>query len=151
MAGCQPEQSSALLFDDEFNGTVLDSSKWVTCYWFGCSGFSDTGELETYSASHVTVGGGFLHLVATKENGKYVSGLVTSGRTGSSGPLRFQYQYGYAEARIKLPKGRGLWSGWWQTVQVGDTPSPLGEIDVIEHFGKDPFTVYMTSHHPDST
>lgn len=50
--------------------------------------------------------------------------------------------YGYFEARIKLPKGKGTWPAWWMMPVGNDwntNPWPkCGEIDIMEEVGYHP-------------
>jgi beta-glucanase (GH16 family) len=55
-----------------------------------------------------------------------------SGRLDTRG--RFDFRYGTASARIKLPVGAGLWPAFWM---FDDGPWPdSGEIDVMEYAGE---------------
>jgi hypothetical protein len=50
----------------------------------------------------------------------------------------FKYRYGYIEARIQIPKGTGMWSGFWTNVGVqcvSDTTllEAYEEFDIIEN------------------
>ncbi|MFX9684343.1 glycoside hydrolase family 16 protein, partial [Acinetobacter baumannii] len=63
---------------------------------------------------------------------------------------KFSFQYGRAEARIKLPRGQGIWPAFWM---VGDRVNcdgwpACGEIDIMENIGREPFTVHGTIHGP---
>src|SRR5215813_2280435 len=79
-----------LVFADEFDGTSLDSRKWVTCYWWNKHGCTNQGnrELQWYQSGNVTVADGRLRLRAepTEARGddgtlyNYTSGLVSTGR-----------------------------------------------------------------------
>src|SRR6266498_1078768 len=58
-----------LLFQDEFDGTTLDSSKWTTCYWWdnaGCT-ISSNNELEWYQPNNVLITDGYLRLQARRQ------------------------------------------------------------------------------------
>jgi beta-glucanase (GH16 family) len=144
-----------LVFQDEFEGHALDGSKWTTCYpWFdpagGCTN-EGNHELEWYLPQAVTVAGGTVTLRAdqgpyTGTNGTvypYTSGMIASGATPSTDP-RFVYQYGYAEARLKLPAGRGLWPAFWLAPADGTWPP---EVDIAERVGgTSPDKVEMVLH-----
>ncbi|MBO4253479.1 glycoside hydrolase family 16 protein [Streptomyces griseorubiginosus] len=126
------------VFDDEFNGTSLDGSKWNP-NWLGCSGCTtkpvNSGELSAYSPSQVSVSGGNLHLKAVQQsatvNGTtypYVSGLVESNG-------KAQFTYGAFEARIYTPaSGTQIanWPAFWTDGQNWPTD---GEMDVMEGLG----------------
>jgi len=63
---------------------------------------------------------------------------------------RFAQAYGRYEARLKLPYGQGVWPAFWM---LGEDLSSAGwpdsgEIDIMEHIGRDPKRVYGTIHGP---
>jgi len=68
----------------------------------------------------------------------YLSGIITSYDA-------FRFTHGYAEARVKLPAGQGLWPAFWllNSFYVEDVP----EIDIMEFLGHDTETVYHTYHY----
>jgi beta-glucanase (GH16 family) len=83
-------------------------------------------------------------LAAAEPGLNYISGLVTTRHS-------FSQAYGYFEASMKLPRGRGLWPAFWMLPELGyprGTPNP--EIDVMEVLGNDPARVYQTTHELDS-
>jgi beta-glucanase (GH16 family) len=140
------------VFSDEFDGSALDSSKWITCYpWApdGCSIGYD--EAEWYQRQNVSVGGGALDLTAKKETvtgwgqtWHYTSGMVSSGPDLQRGlPPKFAFEYGYVEARVWVPKGQGLWPAVWMLPAERQWPP---ELDVFEIIGNDTNTVHMTNH-----
>lgn len=132
-----------MTFNDEFDGTSLDLSKWDTKYIFGTRTLSGNSELEWYvdDAAHHVVSDGTLKLIATKESSQsgypYTSGMISSHKS-------FSQAYGYFEASMKLPAGRGLWPAFWLLPTPAAWPP---EIDVMENLGHDTRTVYMTNHY----
>ncbi|MGH9279728.1 MAG: family 16 glycosylhydrolase, partial [Acidimicrobiales bacterium] len=148
---------ATLVFSDEFDGTALNASRWHTCSWWStttCS-IETNNELELYTKNNVSVANGVLTLQARRENavawnGKtysYTSGMVSSGgRSGEIAP-GFTFQYGYMEARVKVPAGNGLWPAFW-TLPADYTWPP--EIDAMEIIGDDPDTVHMHYHYVDA-
>ena len=63
---------------------------------------------------------------------------------------KFEMAYGRVEARMKLPYGQGLWPAFWMLgSDIGEAGWPTcGEIDIMEHIGSIPDTVYGTIHGP---
>jgi beta-glucanase (GH16 family) len=146
-----------LVFSDEFNGPSLDTSKWRTCSWWAsttCS-IETNAEQELYTPNNVSVSNGVLDLQARQEsavgwNGKtynYTSGMISSGGLYGSSAPGFSYTYGYAEARVKVPAGQGLWPAFWQLPADYSWPP---EIDAMEILGNQPSTTYMHYHYLDA-
>jgi beta-glucanase (GH16 family) len=136
-----------LIFDDEFNGTTLNTARWDTCYpWVDHSNcnLADSNELEVYQSDEAYLdGAGHLILRTQKKtvNGfNYTSGMVDT-------YYSFSFTYGYVEARLKVPAGKGLWPTFW-ILPANDGPWPVDEIDVMENLGQDPTTAYFTYHWP---
>lgn len=72
----------------------------------------------------------------------------TSARLRTKG--RYAVTYGRVEARLRLPRGQGIWPAFWM---LGDDIDRVGwpasgEIDVMEHIGREPDRVYGTVHGP---
>ena len=125
-----------LVFDDEFNETNL-SSVWSTELPWGPT---DPNELEYYVPDALGFNDGFLRITAQKQSFQekdYTSGII------STYP-QFNFTYGYAEIRAKLPSGKGLWPAFW--LLASDQKSS-DEIDVFELLGGEPNTIYMTLHY----
>ncbi len=64
-------------------------------------------------------------LLIAKAGQKLAPGAITSGMLRS----RWTGKYGYFECRMKVPKGRGLWSACWLNPEDGKWPP---EIDIVE-------------------
>jgi beta-glucanase (GH16 family) len=156
-----PTQVWQQTFGDEFNGIVLDPTKWSTCYWWvtgdGCTN-SSNGEQQWYTPANVIESNGTLKLRAQRQttlapDGKtydYTSGMISSGRTTSllSTPPKFQFKYGYMEMRAKLPKGTGLWPAFWTLPSSQGWPP---EIDAMEGRGDRPTDVNVGVYNKDAT
>lgn len=146
-------------FDDEFDGTAVDTTRWAYGLPWG-NAFVPSMEQEAYNLNtsgnaNVTVSGGLLHLTATANpngpyqpavnqnnhqplNQPYTSGCLTT--KTSTNP--FSQQYGLFEVRARLPQGQGLWPAFW-LLSTSDGPP---EIDVFEGKGSEPTVTYMTLH-----
>jgi beta-glucanase (GH16 family) len=146
-----------LVFSDEFDTATLDDEAWHTCFWWAPT----TCAIEThddaglYTASNVSVADGVLTLRARREqatgwNGTsydYTSGMVSTGGSSYSTPRKkpgFTFTYGYAEARMQVPAGRGLVPAFW--LPMADHAWPP-EIDVMEMLGSDPGRTTMHYHY----
>lgn len=130
----------ALTFQDEFDGGSLDLSKWQRRYKWGEAVIN--GELQAYIDDAFVVQSGLLSIVGNKAPGQYAgqSFAYTSGVICSV----HEQTYGYFEARLKVPKGQGLWPAFWLLGAVGTTG--VNEIDVMELLGHEPTKAYMTVH-----
>ncbi|HEY1775837.1 MAG TPA: glycoside hydrolase family 16 protein [Solirubrobacteraceae bacterium] len=132
-----------LAFDDEFNGTSLNTAVWNTGWLSsGLTGPIDPDELECYSPSQDVVANGELdlNLIAQPVSGCVVNGgPQTISANYESGMVntrdKFSYTYGFLEARVWLPgtPWAGVdWPGVWE---VGNPAPQNGEIDLIEGLG----------------
>ena len=129
---------------DEFNGTSLDTKKWN--YYTG--GWKDENQqvqnCYTSEEENVNVNGGSLNLVGLYKPGKTCTGNTKTGDFTSgfveSRPntgYRTLGTGGYVEARIKMPKNKSTWPGFWMSPAMkmyGEWPNS-GEIDIVEAKG----------------
>lgn len=146
----------ALVWSDEFDapaGTAPDTSKWVP--ETGGSGWGN-GELQYYTSSTSNAaadGQGNMAITARRENPggyqcHYGTCQYTSARLITAG--KFSRTQGRFEARLKLPKGQGMWPAFWMlgnNVFTDGWPAS-GELDVMENIGKEPGTVWGSIHGP---
>lgn len=135
----------ALDWSDEFDGTVLDKGKWVA--ETGGNGWGNN-ELQYYTGrpENLRVVDGKLVIEAKKE--KFDAREYTSARIKTAG-LK-ERTYGRYEARIKIPRGQGIWPAFWMLGNdVGTAGWPAsGEIDIMENIGREPGIVHGTMHGP---
>jgi beta-glucanase (GH16 family) len=118
-----------LVWADEFNGTGIDQSKWS----FEVNGNGGgNNELQYYTArpENARVENGHLVIEARKE--AYAGKQYTSARLNSR--LKGDWLYGRFEARIKLPRGQGIWPAFWMlpTDNKYGSWAASGEIDILE-------------------
>ena len=144
------ENGWKLIFNDEFDGNWND--KW-TCWESG--GYND--ELQLYRKQNLDVGYGMLMINPIRED---IQGKTFHHSSEQDPTTLFHYTSGRIEsnqlfskpngkvlkfsARIKLPKGYGLWPAFWS---FGDPWPTKGEIDILEYNGKSYFDYYSTIHY----
>jgi beta-glucanase (GH16 family) len=142
-----------LTWSDEFDGpdgSRPDGARWV--YDLGGGGWGNN-ELQTYTdrPANAAIRGGALVITARRERATGPDGIArdfTSARLKTKG--RFTQTYGRFEARIQVPRGQGIWPAFWM---LGDDIDAVGwprcgEIDVMEHIGREPTTIHGTLHGP---
>jgi beta-glucanase (GH16 family) len=153
-SGASP--TASLVWSDEFSGAAgsgPDGGKWVRDT--GGSGYGNN-ELEFYTSGTGNAaldGSGHLVITARQENPAgyacwYGGCQYTSARLNTSG--RFSVRYGRVEARIKLPRGQGMWPAFWA---LGDNFGSVGwpacgEIDIMENVGREPGRNHGSLHGP---
>ncbi|MFF9410210.1 lectin [Streptomyces anandii] len=154
-APAAPAVAAVSTFSDTFDGpagAAVDPAKWQT----------ETGdnvnnhERQYYTAGNRNAaldGQGHLVITARHENPAnyqcwYGTCQYTSARLNTSG--KFAAQYGHVEARMKIPRGQGMWPAFWMLGDdIGQVGWPnSGEIDVMENVGFEPSTVHGTIHGP---
>ena len=134
-----------IVWQDEFEGTELDRTNWT--FDLGGSGWGNA-EWEAYTdrPENIRVEDGMLVIEAREEK------ATVSGRPYSSARIKTQglhaWQYGRIEARMKLPYGQGIWPAFWMLGANNRGWPASGEIDILEHIGRDPNTIYATVHAP---
>lgn len=139
VAGCGGGSPDRLTFHDDFDGSSLDRSRWGM-------GWEDSFSRPTHFLDEqVEVADGRLRIAAeatgTPSGRPYAGGLVQTREA-------FGQRYGTFEARMKVPRGRGLWSAFWLMPVSGEWPP---EIDVMETVGGSPRSVYQTNHWSDES
>lgn len=145
-----------LAWSDEFNGpagALVDTTKWV----------ADTGghgwgnqerQYYTFHENAAFDGDGHLVITARQEplNSSrrcwYGACRYTSARLKTKG--KFEQTYGRFEARIRVPRGQGIWPAFWMLGNDIDAVGwpECGEIDVMENIGREPGIVHGTMHGP---
>ncbi|GLP96463.1 family 16 glycosylhydrolase [Paraferrimonas sedimenticola] len=139
-----------LAWADEFDGTALNDTNWNIetgdGSQYGIPGWGNN-ELEWYQADNISVEDG--HLVITAREEMSNGYPYTSGRMRSDGKL--DITFGRIEARIKPPKGQGLWPAFWMLPtdsKYGGWASG-GEVDIMEtvNLTDDDQKVYGTTHY----
>ena len=129
-----------LIWQDE-----LDPEKWEM--EIGGHGWGNNEkQFYTMNPENVRLEDG--NLVIEARNEFFVRRHYTSGRIKTQG--LFTFTYGRVEGRMKLPYGQGIWPAFWMLGDdIDEVGWPLcGEIDIMEHIGREPRTVYGTVHGP---
>ncbi len=132
-----------LVWRDEFNDpslTMPDTGEW----WYETAepGWVNN-ELQTYVAGRTgdivtaDVSDGTLKIRAIKSGTRVYSARVNTKRN---------WTYGYFEARLKLPEGKGTWPAFWMMPSVWSGWPEGGEIDIMEHVGCVPTEVSSSIH-----
>lgn len=135
-----------LKWSDEFDvDGPPDPTKWG--YDLGAGGWGNQ-ELEYYTnrTDNSIVSNGTLKITAKAES--FNGSPYTSARLLTKD--KFSFKYGKVEVRAKLPEGVGTWAAIWM---LGDNISTAGwpacgEIDIMEHLGRQLNKIYGTLHHP---
>ncbi len=140
-----------LVWQDEFNGNSLDTSKWSFEVNGGGGG---NNELQYYTdrPQNAYVANGVLTLQALAERFCGPDGCrdYTSARLRTAG--KGDWLYGRMEIRAKLPRGQGMWPAIWMLPSDWSYGgwAASGEIDIMESVntgasGGD--TIYGTLHY----
>jgi beta-glucanase (GH16 family) len=142
-----PPAGYQLVFDDEFNGTSVNTTTWnLEGVWGGP--VSSTNPNFSYTTSNVTEGNGVLTITALKSGGNWTGGIIST--TNINSP--FTFQYGFVECRAQLPPGQGFWPAIWcigsPTADglLPNAPDVDNEFDIMEFLGGNVTDVYQTYH-----
>lgn len=122
-----------LAWSDEFNGTAVDTSKWDyrtdTRYW------------SKQLAANVSESSGILNLNLKKET------IGTTNYTAGGVISKKLFRYGYYEARMKFPPGRGWHSSFWMYKNNRPATDTVAiELDAIENDSINPLTYSVNVH-----
>jgi beta-glucanase (GH16 family) len=161
----QGSQFNTLVWADEFEGKgAINSEKWFHQTQLPPGGNWWGGLIQHYTdrEDNSFVSNGYLNLVAKKETfddqGKVKR--YTSARLNS----KFAFTYGRIEVKAKLPEGVGTWpaiwllnkninedGAYWDNQGFGTVNWPnCGEIDLLEHWGKNQDYVSSALHNASS-
>ena len=146
-----PPEGMELVWNDEFDGDGIDPTNWT--YDIGGWGWGN-GEAQYYTdrPKNARTENGLLVIELHQE--QFEDSYYTSARLKTQ-ELR-EFQYGWIEGRIKVPKGAGTWPAFWMLGSgfQEDAPDPanqwphVGEIDIMEYVGREPDLVLGTVHGP---
>jgi beta-glucanase (GH16 family) len=137
-----------LVWQDEFNNGRLNDGKAAmpnTSEWYyetGANGWGNN-ELENYIAgvqgrdTCAAIFDGSLKIIARKVGNQVFSIRMNTKKS---------WQYGYFEARLKLPVGKGTWPAFWMLPMNFQNWPDDGEIDIMEEVGYRPNWVSASIH-----
>lgn len=132
-----------LVWNDEFeSGAGPDLNNWKYETGHGDNGWGNN-EIQNYIAGSkdgvtcAEVNDGILKIIAQK-----VGNEVYSVRMNTQN----KWKYGWFEARLKLPKGKGTWPAFWMLPDPFTSWPDGGEIDIMEEVGYDANKVLSTIH-----
>jgi beta-glucanase (GH16 family) len=144
-------------FRDEFNGpagSAVDSAKW-TAETGGWGWGNQELQYYTNTVENASMdGAGSLVIKAIRLNPPLILSCwygpcqYTSARLITKN--KFDLKHGRFEARIKIPRGQGIWPAFWllgNDIDQAGWPQ-CGEIDILENIGREPTTVHGTIHGP---
>lgn len=153
LAGAQTLPGWTLVWADEFDqpdGSQPDPSRWT--FDVGGGGWGNN-ELQTYTTrtNNCRVENGQLIIEARQEAFTGPDGITrpyTSARIKTQG--RAAWTFGRIETRVRLPRGNGMWPAFWMLGTNFPTAGwpACGEIDIMEHIGREPTRVHGTIHGP---
>lgn len=131
-----------LVWSDEFNGNSLDTNTWNYEIGTGSWGWGNN-EQQYYTDRNIKVSNGTMKITAKREDYggmKYTSSRITTKN-------KENFKYGKIEARIKMPKFKGVWPAFWMLGANQDSVGwpKCGEIDIVEAIN-DENLVYGTLH-----
>lgn len=138
-----PLDGYTLVWNDEFDSGSVPGDDWTHEVW---GPYTVNNELQYYvdgatpAGSRVTeVSDGTLKINCLKESGNVYSARLYA-------KVKEGWKYGYIEASIKLPGGKGTWPAFWM-MPVNYTSWPDdGEIDIMEEVGYNPNYCVSTIH-----
>ena len=115
---------------EEFSGIALGAD-WT--YEVKNAGWVNNEKQNYINGNGVTeVSNGTLKINCKKMDGKVYSARIYANKNKG-------WKYGWVEARIKLPKGKGTWPAFWMMpVNASDGWPTCGEIDIMEEVGNNP-------------
>jgi beta-glucanase (GH16 family) len=147
----EPSQSCELhpLLLEEFDELRASANRIGPARWtahtpwagdFGEAAFANPGPKGPFKIEN-----GILSITASKDqNGRWTSGLLAAADASGAGTGT---RYGYFEARMKMPAGRGTWPAFWlAALKPAAMTEGNVEIDVIEYYGQFPSAYQAATH-----
>ena len=138
-----------LVWQEEFNDDRLSGGKPALPntdkWWYeNLPKGAVNNELQTYVGGFrgtdtvAAIHDGTLKIIAKKVGSDILSARINSTES---------WTYGYFEARLRVPGGKGTWPAFWMLPEKENLNWPLdGEIDIMEYVGYQPNVVHSTVH-----
>ena len=128
-----------LLWNDEFSGKRLDSTKWTLCE----RGTPDWKNTMSDDPRLLLIEDGILHLrgIVNDALDSDPAPYLTAGVTSKG---KFSFKYGKVQIRARFISAQGAWPALWMLGDEKGWPAN-GEIDLMEHLNFD-HIVYQTVH-----
>lgn len=161
----QSTSFNTLVWSDEFDGEgTIDTMKWFHQTQLPPGGSWWGGLIQHYTNrdGNTYLQDGYLHLMAKKEELEDQGEVkqYTSARLNS----KYAFTYGRVEVRAQMPEGVGTWpaiwllnknineaGAYWERQGYGEVNWPnCGEIDILEHWGKNQDFVSSAVHNGSS-
>ncbi len=136
-----PTPSWALMFDDEFNGTSVDTTKWsvgdtLTNSQWWCD---SPNWLSTANANMITEINGLLHITTEQ--------MLYAGKPYQTGCIdtykKYWFLYGKVDIRAKMPPiTQSWWPGFWLLPENAGDDFEIDSLELIN----EPCTLYFNNH-----
>lgn len=137
-----------LVWRDEFNAARLAGGKPAlpnTADWWYENFAKGTvnNELQTYVGGYsgtdtvAAIYNGTLKIIARQKGADVISARINTTKS---------WTYGYFEARLRMPTGKGTWPAFWMMPKNFQNWPLDGEIDILEYVGYDPNVVVASIH-----
>jgi len=131
------ESSATIIWQDEFNGTNLDTTKWINRH------LGPRRDAVNVKDAVSLNGKGHLIIETSKRGDEYHTGMIGTQE-------KFEHTFGYWECRLQFQKQVGHWSAFWlqsPTISKTGNPQKYGtEIDIIEYMVARSDTVIQNLH-----
>jgi Ca2+-binding RTX toxin-like protein len=130
------DPSYKLTFDEEFNGSSIDTQKWLVPYDGAPDHTYPTySNAQFWDSTNLTVANGTADFKVTQTPTGYDTASITS---------NYSQTYGYFEARIKVPSNaNGIGANFWTDAPGWQFP----EIDISEWLGSTSNSNHTTWHY----
>ncbi len=147
-----------LVFNDEFQTTSIDQSKWNTALAWGpdliifdqMQYYIDLQNAPEFGYNPFNLNGEELRITAieTPDNLRaaaneqpWLSGVLTTAE-------KFDFTYGYIETRIDTQEGRGVWPAFWMLSSEFEGLKP--ELFIMEYDGSKPDSLFHNYNYQDA-